>query len=451
MKKDQLLKKYNVPAPRYTSYPTVPFWQQEAPSVGEWSQHVKATFHKNKSISLYIHLPFCESMCTFCGCNKRITKNHQVEQPYLEAVLQEWQMYLQLLDERPVIRELHLGGGTPTFFQAKHLEYLINGILEHADLADDYEFGFEAHPSSTSTEHLEALYDVGFRRISIGVQDFDNAILKIINRHQSYETVRNVTLNARALGYESINFDLVFGLPLQTLEHIKKNIERINVLRPDRIAFYSYAHVPWVSPGQRAYSESDLPLGTTKRKLYELGCDLLRCLGYHEIGMDHFALETDALYQAKKRGRLHRNFMGYTPAHTDLMIGLGASSISDSWTAFIQNEKKIETYQAQIKAGRLPIIRGHLLSAEDEAVRQHILELMCQNQTDLYGNKLPWALIDSIVNRLAPLVEDGLVELSEGRLTVLPRGLPFIRNISMTFDQKMNRIGHQDQLFSQVV
>ena len=309
----ELLDKYNIPAPRYTSYPTVPYWQPEPPAQTAWIKTVQKAFTENNEISLYIHLPYCENLCTYCGCNKRITKNHAVELPYIDTVLAEWKMYLNILKhfsvkmylnilpEKPVIREIHLGGGTPTFFSPENLHYLLSNILNDAKIAEEYAFSFEAHPASTTYEHLKTLADLGFKRISIGVQDFDQEILKIINRHQSYEQVKAAVDMSRELGYESINFDLIFGLPLQTPQNIIDNFEKLKVLKPDRIAFYSYAHVPWVKPSQRAYSEKDLPLGADKRKLYELGRELLEKMGYHEIGMDHFALENDELYIAFKK------------------------------------------------------------------------------------------------------------------------------------------------------
>ncbi len=451
MTSSELLQKYNVQAPRYTSYPTVPFWQKDPLKATDWISHVKTAFRKEPAISLYIHLPYCESMCTFCGCNKRITKNHKVEMPYIESLLKEWQLYLDIFDQKPVIKEIHLGGGTPTFFAPENLKHLIQGITKNANLAPDAELGFEVHPASTTYEHLETLYQLGFRRLSIGVQDFDNEILKIINRHQPYESIERVNRQARALGYTSINFDLVFGLPLQTPKHIKQTIARTNQLRPDRIAFYSYAHVPWVSPGQRAYAESDLPLGVDKRKLYELGCQLLVESGYQEIGMDHFALTSDPLFQAKQNGTLHRNFMGYTPVSTGLMIGLGASSISDSWTAFSQNEKRIESYQQMVKAGQFPILRGHELSTEDQYIRKHILRLMCQNETELTHCKLPAAVVEGILSELQAYEADGLITIDKKSIKVSDAGIPFIRNICMPFDQKLKQQPVKEKVFSQVV
>jgi oxygen-independent coproporphyrinogen-3 oxidase len=452
-----LLKKYNIPAPRYTSYPTVPFWQKAPVTEEEWINNFQATFAKDQSISLYIHLPYCESMCTFCGCNKRITKQHSVEEPYIRTLLKEWQLYLRQLPQKPIIKELHLGGGTPTFFQPENLKYLVEGILAEAERAEDFEFGFEAHPASTSNAHLETLYDLGFRRISIGVQDFDNEILRMINRQQPYEEVERVTKKARELGYDSINYDLVFGLPLQTKENIRVNINRVKHLKPDRIAFYSYAHVPWVSPGQRAYSEADLPLGAEKRALYTYGCELLEAIGYEEIGMDHFALPHDNLTRARKAGTLHRNFMGYTPLHTSLMIGLGASSISDSWTAYVQNVKKIEDYTALVEAEQFPIFRGHLLSEEDQHIRLHILQLMCQAETNFNNTPLPLETKEEILRFLEPMQKDGMVRVEsdnnrdDQRVIITDRGLPFVRNICTAFDRRMVKKHPKERLFSQVV
>ncbi len=449
--RSDLLKKYNTQAPRYTSYPTVPYWDKTPPGEQSWIENVQIAFSKNNEISLYIHLPFCEQLCTYCGCNKRITKNHQVEEPYVESLLKEWQLYLDTLPAKPIIKEIHLGGGTPTFFQASQLKKLITGIFEKAKIAENHEFSFEVHPNSTTEDHLKILYDLGFRRISIGVQDFADHILKIINRQQTTEDVEKVTRLARKIGYTSINFDIIFGLPLQTPENIFANTEKIKALRPDRIAFYSYAHVPWIKPSQRAYSEADLPLGEEKRALYELGRALLEENGYVEIGMDHFALKSDSLYEAMKNKTLHRNFMGYTPFHTELMIGLGASSISDSWSTFVQNDKKIEDYQRSVDAGSIPIIRGHLLNDEDLIIRKHILNIMCNFETNWSapGNYDP--VIDDGLERLKELEKDGLLKLYPFHLEVLEQGRPFIRNICMAIDAKLWREKPTSQLFSSSV
>ncbi|MEZ4885752.1 MAG: oxygen-independent coproporphyrinogen III oxidase [Chitinophagales bacterium] len=449
--KQDLLSKYNVPAPRYTSYPTVPYWQDSPPSQKEWINCVQNSFVENSEISLYIHLPYCESLCTYCGCNKRITKNHQVEQPYIESLLKEWQQYLAIFPQKPILKELHLGGGTPTFFQPTYLQYLIGEILKGVELSSTHHFSFEAHPSSTTFQHLTTLRACGFNRISIGVQDFDNEILQIINRQQTYEDVERVVIEARELGYDSINFDLIFGLPLQTPTHILSTFEKVNALRPDRIAFYSYAHVPWVSPSQRAYSEKDLPTGQAKRDLYELGKKLLEDSGYGEIGLDHFALPTDALYKAAKTEVLHRNFMGYTPFNTKLNLALGASSISDSWTAFVQNEKTIEAYQKRVELGEFPIVKGHLLHKEDQVLRQHILNLICNYQTDWLDENLQCDALYEGLERLKPMIEDGLLSTDDFQLKVNQIGKPFIRNICMALDSRYWAKQPNKQLFSNVV
>ena len=253
----RLLEKYNVPVPRYTSYPTVPSWQDNI-DVPRWKETFRMDYNAGNGICLYIHLPFCESLCTYCGCNKKITTNHGVEDEYIDAVLKEWQLYTELMAEKPVIRELHLGGGTPTFFSPANLEKLLSGILTGSIIPEDREFSFEGHPNNTTAEHLQTLYDLGFRRVSFGIQDLDPEVQRVINRIQPFEQVKYVTEKAREIGYKSVNYDLIYGLPFQTEKTIINTILQTISLKPDRIAFYSYAHVPWTSRGQRLFDENDL-------------------------------------------------------------------------------------------------------------------------------------------------------------------------------------------------
>ena len=343
-----LINKYNIPCPRYTSYPTVPYWEEELFVYEKWLESLKKSFiesNATEGISLYLHLPFCESLCTFCGCNKRITKNHEVESPYINAILKEWNLYCHEFPEKPIIKEIHLGGGTPTFFSTENLKKLLNGIFEKAALADNCEFSFEGHPNNTTKDHLQTFYDLGFRRVSFGVQDYSPTVQKAIHRIQPFENVQQVTLWSREIGYTSVSHDLIFGLPFQTLNDIFDTIEKTILLKPDRLAFYSYAHVPWIKGnGQRGFKDEDVPKDQQKREMYEKGKQLLIEKGYFEIGMDHFALKTDSLYTSYKNLSMHRNFMGYTSSKTHLMIGLGVSSIGDTWYSFAQNEKKIEDY-----------------------------------------------------------------------------------------------------------
>ncbi len=449
-----LVKKYNVAGPRYTSYPTVPYWDNNTFSLQQWKRSLIKSFKESneiEGISLYIHLPFCESLCTFCGCNKRITKRHEVESPYINAVLKEWQLYCNLMETKPKIKELHLGGGTPTFFSPQNLTELINGIVSNATLAKDYEFSFEGHPNNTTREHLQALYDVGFRRVSYGVQDYNENVQKAIHRIQPFENVKRATDLAREIGYTSISHDIIFGLPFQTLENVKYTILKTKELLPDRLAFYSYAHVPWIKGnGQRGFEDSDLPSPALKRQQYETGKHLLSEVGYHEIGMDHFALPTDSLYQSMAQHTLHRNFMGYTASKTQAMVGLGVSAISDSWYGFAQNVKNIEEYYNLINENLLPVYRGHILNDEDLVIRRHILNLMCQFKTSwadgLYFNELPEVLI-----KLTEMENDGLLIIDSNTIKVTEKGYPYVRNICMAFDLLLQRKQPETQLFSMTI
>ena len=451
---NSLIDKYNIPGPRYTSYPTVPFWDEGGFSPEKWKESVVHSFNEtndSEGISLYIHLPFCEVLCTFCACHKRITKRHSVEEPYIDTVLREWALYLELFTKKPKIKELHLGGGTPTFFSPENLRRLLEGIFEQSEIAENPEFSFEGHPNNTTKEHLQTLYDLGFRRCSFGVQDYDLKVQKAINRIQPFANVQKVTEWAREVGYLSISHDLVFGLPFQTWESMNDTIRQTMALKPDRLAFYSYAHVPWIKGvGQRGFDENDLPSGEEKRKLYENGKKLLEQLGYKEVGMDHFSLESDDLYQSMLTGKIHRNFMGYSSSRTQLMIGLGMSAISDSWYAFAQNDKSVESYQEQVAKGIIPVFRGHILTEEDLIIRKHILNLMCTLETSWdEDSHLPE--LDNAMERLQEMQSDGLVELSRNRIRITEKGRAFTRNVAMAFDLRMLRNQPETRIFSMTV
>jgi oxygen-independent coproporphyrinogen-3 oxidase len=453
--KNSLIQKYNVPGPRYTSYPTVPYWDETDFSYKLWARTLRKSFEESNTsegISLYIHLPFCESLCTFCGCNKRITKIHSVESPYIEAVLKEWALYCKILDEKPSIKEIHLGGGTPTFFSTENLEDLINGIFLHATKAKNYEFSFEGHPNNTSYQHLQKLYNLGFRRVSFGVQDYAEKVQKAIHREQPFHNVAKVTLWAREIGYTSIGHDIIFGLPFQEIKDIVDTIEKTKSLQPDRLAFYSYAHVPWIKGnGQRGFKDEDIPKDEQKRLLYEIGKKLLHKNGYHEIGMDHFALKTDSLFEAYQDKKLHRNFMGYSSSKTKLMIGLGVSAISDSWYSFAQNEKKLEDYYQILAENKLPLFRGHLLTDEDLCIRKHILNLMCQFETSWSDESDYLEEIPEILLQLKEMEKDGFLTLSKDSIQVTEAGKPYVRNICMAFDLRLKRKAPETALFSMTI
>ncbi|MDP2088897.1 MAG: oxygen-independent coproporphyrinogen III oxidase [Flavobacteriaceae bacterium] len=451
----KLIQKYNIPGPRYTSYPTVPFWDAEGIAMEDWKKTLVKSFNESndeEGISLYIHLPYCESLCTFCACHKRITKQHSVEDPYIDTLLKEWDLYCDLFDKKPKIREIHLGGGTPTFFSAENLERLINGLFKRAEKFEIYDFSFEGHPNKTSEKQLQTMFDLGFRRNSFGIQDYDPKVQIAIHRIQSFEQVKSVHELSREIGYQSIGHDLIFGLPFQNEVSIRNTIKNTVALRPDRIAYYSYAHVPWIKGvGQRGFEDQDLPKDEEKRYLYELGKQLFFDAGYVEVGMDHFALPTDSLCKAMKKKTLHRNFMGYTAGKTQLMIGLGVSSISDSWYSFAQNEKKEEDYMERVNNGELPIFRGHLLTQKDLIVRKHILNIMCHLETNWDDVNMRLEEMPQIIKRLDELIQDKVLRVEGSTLKVSDEGRMFIRNICMAFDLRLIENQPEIRIFSMTI
>lgn len=460
-----LLKKYNVPGPRYTSYPTVPYWDT-IPTPDQWIQDLRtaitAGIKEGTGAAIYVHIPFCESLCTYCGCNTRITRNRSVGEPYTQVLIKEFDLYLralQLNELRPngklLLSELHLGGGTPTFLAPGELSNFLTELLSRCELTPDHELSIEVDPRVTSDEHLDVLAKHGFKRISLGVQDFDPKVQDIVHRIQSVEQVKKITEHARERGMTSVNYDLIYGLPLQTRSSIENTIRSVAELKPDRIAFYAYAHVPWIKASQRRFTEADLPAGDEKRALYELGRKLLEEAGYYEIGMDHFALKTDSLYTANQKHTLHRNFMGYTARNVTPILALGVSAIGDSWLSFAQNEKLLETYQDRVHKGEIPLHRGHKLNDEDLVLRRHVLNLMTKLHTEWNSLAPETPFLSQIPERLEELKRDGLLTLStqDGRtkVDVTETGRAFLRNVCMAFDARLIRKTPETRLFSQTV
>jgi len=436
-----LIKKFNVPVPRYTSYPTMPYWDNDSFDTEAWIAAVKRSFSESndtKGISLYIHLPFCESLCTYCACNTRITKNHDVEIRYIQNLLKEWEMYRNIFGSLPQIRELHLGGGTPTFFSPANLKWLISYILEEVRIHKDAEFSFEGHPNNTTAEHLQTLYDLGFRRVSFGVQDLDEKVQRTIHRIQPFENLERVTNTSTDIGYHSISFDLIYGLPFQTSSTVADTIKKVLTLKPDRVSYYSYAHVPWIKPGQRGYEDADLPTDVVKRNLYETGRALLRSEGYEDVGMDHFALQHDSLFKAQTSGKLHRNFMGYTTNETDLLIGLGASAISDAKYAYAQNHKKVEDYAAALARNELTVFKGHIQTTQDLFLKKCILAIACQGI--ISHEALSKINSEAVTSAVRALNELGIVQRDALDFRVTEFGRAFIRNICSVFDFRMTEV-----------
>lgn len=450
MNHSDLLKKYDVPVPRYTSYPTVPYWSDN-PTTGEWIDSLKRAFANDRmSWSMYVHVPFCETLCTFCGCNTVIGKNHQREQPYVDMLLKEMSAYLAAVPDikaRP-LRQMHLGGGTPTFLNEANLSRMVEGLLKQVTIDQKhFEGSIEVDPRRTTPQQLKALLPFGFKRVSMGVQDFDPEVQRLVNRIQPFEQTRDLTQAARDMGYDSVNFDLIYGLPKQSIESFAPSIDRTVQLRPDRIALYSFALVPWIKPAQRLFKDEDLPAGADKRALYEMAYKKLTEAGYVEIGMDHFALPEDHLAKAMDNKTLHRNFMGYADLRTDVLLGLGVSSISESPDCFHQNEKVLPVYERKTLAREIPTLRGHKLNATDRKHREQILAFMTQGEVTLENNEQA----NDVKLFLADMIQDSLVKIEGLKLSLTAQGKPFLRNACVALDQRLREQKPQTKVFSQAL
>jgi oxygen-independent coproporphyrinogen III oxidase len=445
----ELLRKYDVPVPRYTSYPAVPHWQ-DVPDRAAWFQALEdALAAQSASLAVYVHLPFCETLCTFCGCNTVITRHHERSRPYVELVLRELDVYLAsvaALATSPV-SQLHFGGGTPTFLSPHELRLLLQGLSSRMPArADGYEGSVEVDPRVTTREHLDTMREFGLTRVSMGVQDFDEEVLRLVNRPQPKAITSALCDSARAAGYDSINFDLIYGLPGQTPDSMERLASDVIELRPDRLAVYSFARVPWIKPAQRKFKDDDLPAGEAKRVLYEILRERLLGAGYQEIGMDHFALPHDALAKSLATGTLHRNFMGYTDRRTTALLGLGVSAISETPACYHQNEKIITVYERRVTAGEIPTLRGHILSDDDRRRADRIRSLMTSGVADWDGADSP-----AVEARFAELSRDGLVSASDGRLRMPPDSKPFVRNVAALYDVYLQRTASEGPAYSKAI
>lgn len=444
-----LLEKYDVPVPRYTSYPAVPNWQRP-PAPDEWVAGLDAALtDESASLAVYVHLPFCETLCTFCGCNTVITRNHDRAAPYVELVLRELDLYLARvprLAERP-LSQLHFGGGTPTFLPPDVLEALLCGLEARLPRrADGHEASIEVAPRVTTEAHLQVLRAHGVSRISLGVQDIDPEVLRLVNRPQPLELTARAVADARRFGFESINLDLIYGLPGQTPASARRLADAMVDLRPDRLAVYSFARVPWIKPAQRKFTDEQVPVGAAKRELYEILRERLLGAGYVEIGLDHFALPGDALATSAQRGLLHRNFMGYTDRRTTALLGLGVSSISETPTAYHQNEKVITVYERRVAAGEIPTLRGHVLSDDDRRRAEAIRLLMTRGRAPLAAADREAAAAD-----FDELIRDGIIDLGDAELRITQSGMPFIRNVAVLFDAYFRSAAHEGPIYSRAI
>lgn len=438
---DELIIKYSRPGPRYTSYPPLPFWTG-APSTEQWFSHLLS--QSSEGVDLYVHIPFCEKLCWYCGCNRIITRDHTKDEQFIQTILSEWEIYKNALGDIQV-NSLHFGGGTPTFLSPAHLEKLIKGLTTNK--SSSFIGSIEVDPRTCTQEHLLVTSQLGFKRISLGIQDFNPKVQKAINRYQPVELVKDLVTKIRKLGFESINFDLIYGLPLQDATSIKSTIEIVKELSPDLIAFYGYAHLPHKISNQRLIKDDSLPSATLRQELYQVGKEILLQEGFSDIGMDHFARPQNYLFRAKETKSLHRSFMGYTDKKSNCLIGLGPSSISDSGLSFIQNKKDLISYQKDIAQGELSLETGHVKTPSDHICQKHILNIMCEEETELMSelNYFP-----EITQELADFKADGLITLTQDYLKLTDLGKIFMRNIAMSFDEHLRKQVKQ-QRFSQTV
>ncbi len=436
MSLSDLFEKYDSSGPRYTSYPPIPFWK-DTPLQSEWLDNFKSgcveSNKGNVGIGIYMHIPFCRSLCLYCGCNNFITKDMLLADEYVDVVLREFEIYRsQGLPASTVAQCLHLGGGTPTYLLPIQLEKLLVPILDEVKKTETFEFSVEVDPRRTTYEHLKLLKELGCTRLSLGIQDFNPEVQKKINRIQPFEDVQHFMELVDNLGFKDINFDLIYGLPLQATETLEDTFDKVLVLNPSRIAFYSYAHVPWMRPAQ-AKLEPYLPSAQEKRKLFECGRALLLKNNYLEIGMDHFARPTDLLSKAIAEKTLHRNFMGYTDQKNIPLLPLGVSAIGETQDFYIQNEKDLKKYMDTVSQGRLPIVRGHRISKSDRETKGMILDLLTKFE-HRFPDDSRSDLLKIKTDALSEFVTDGLVSYDDRTLRVSDLGRAFIRNICMALD-----------------
>jgi oxygen-independent coproporphyrinogen-3 oxidase len=439
----ELLARFDVPGPRYTSYPTADRFVEafgEAEYVQALQQRQSGTLGKQPPLSLYVHIPFCESLCYYCACNKIITKHKERAAEYLRYLRKEVVLHTRHLGRGQAVSQLHLGGGTPTFMSDEELRQLMALLHEHFKFVPGGEYSVEVDPRTVDEQRLAVLAELGFNRLSFGVQDFDPAVQKAVHRIQPADQVFALVEASRRLGFESVNVDLIYGLPLQTPESFDRTLAQVNRLRPDRIALYAYAHLPERFKPQRRIHAEDLPAGAAKVAMLSRSLDALTDAGYIYIGMDHFALPDDALAVAKRQGRLHRNFQGYsTQADCDL-IALGVSSIGRIGSTYSQNAKTMEEYGDLLDQGHLPVVRGLALTRDDLIRRSVIMALMCQGQLQYESINLAWlidfkTLFAQELIQLDAMQEQGLVQLSESGIQVTTMGWFFVRGVAMVFDR----------------
>jgi oxygen-independent coproporphyrinogen-3 oxidase len=439
-----LVQKYDRPGPRYTSYPTAPEWRDDFGSDAYAAALAAAAAAPDGPLALYVHIPFCEERCTFCGCNVVITRRRATADPYLDRLEREIDLVAERLGPRRRVTQLHWGGGTPNYLDEPRLRRLMAMLRARFILAPDAEVALEIDPVVSSPEQVRLLRELGFNRISLGVQDLDRTVLQAVNRRQPEELTRRIYGACREAGFAGVNLDLIYGLPHQRPDNFRVTVAKIIEMQPDRVALFSYAHVPWLKKHQAALDEADLPDARTKFTLFHDARSQFLAAGYVQVGMDHFARPGDELAVARRERRVHRNFMGYTVLPADDLIGFGITAISGVAGRFAQNESHLAQYYRTLDAGRLPAVRGILLD-DDDQLRAHVIStLMCNFELRFaevearFG--LDFAATFAVeLAELAPLAADGLIEISDGVLRATDTGRLFVRNVCMSFDAWLRR------------
>ena len=452
----EILDRFDTSGPRYTSYPTSPEWSENFP-VSDALRLIEENqqSRSNQELSLYVHVPFCHKLCWYCGCNMVVTRRQDIVERYLDAVIREITEVAGRIDPRREVVQIHWGGGTPTFLSPQQLARLFHALTKHFRLALDAEISIEVHPPVTTFEQLETLAALGFTRLSLGIQDFDANVQAAVNRIQPFEQTAALIECARSLGFISINTDLMYGLPRQTVFGFTRTLALVEQLKPDRLALFNYAHVPWLKPHQKLIKLADLPSREDKVTLLELAVNTLIDRGYRYIGLDHFALPSSELAIAQERRTLRRNFMGYTTCADSDVYAFGVSSISDLDSAYLQNAREVDEYIALSEVQTPPVRRGIVLSADDRLRREVINQIACQGRIDKVAIGRRYGIdfdryFGAALARLQCFAECGIVTLSSDEITVTPRGRLLLRNVCMVFDSYLER-PRTERRFSQTI
>lgn len=434
----RLIKKYDRPGPRYTSYPPATEFREE---IGEeyYRRKLLESNSRGTPLSLYFHIPFCESGCYYCGCNIIISHRKGIERPYLDRVYKEMDMVSQLLDRSRKVEQLHWGGGTPNYLDPDEIREFMGEIRKRFDFSEDAEVSIEIDPRYATDEQLETIKEVGFNRVSMGLQDLDERVQRAVNRIQPYDLMVRTMKKLRELRFESVNIDLIYGLPYQTRESFERTVEKVLELDPDRVAVYSFAYVPWIKPIQKYIDPSTLPSPEEKLSILEMVVERFQDAGYVYIGMDHFAKPLDELAVAQREGKLWRNFQGYTTRKGVELIGFGATSIGMLEDSYFQNFKTLRDYNLAVDEGKLPTYRGYLLTEDDLVRREVIMDIMCNLGVSFDKIEGMFSIkfedyFHKELEELKELEKDGLVSVKDRRLNILPVGRLLIRNVAMVFD-----------------